>query len=266
MAFTLVELLVVIGIIAALIAMLLPAVAAARAQARSTQCMSNIRQLGIGLKNYAMAFRDLYPPNTLTPSPGLSWLDEERVQHYLTNTSGASITLPPPGLDAIFVCPQDPYGEQSYAMNIWASCKVDNAVTNTPNLIERLWLHNRRVPSAMILVSESFSTTWRKQQTVIGKVGDNIGTPGDPISTGRMFGGNGGTVFSAGIWGSVNCELAYVRHRKSGAPGKGTDPIGRVAICFEDGHVELLSNSDLVDADGSSTGRAAWSQCDYLRN
>src|SRR5687767_13063345 len=59
--FTLVELLVVIGIIALLIAILLPSLSAARESAASLKSLSNLRQLGIGIQQYKNANRGLYP-------------------------------------------------------------------------------------------------------------------------------------------------------------------------------------------------------------
>jgi prepilin-type N-terminal cleavage/methylation domain-containing protein/prepilin-type processing-associated H-X9-DG protein len=136
-AFTLIELLVVIAIIAVLIALLLPAVQKTREASARSQCINNLKQIGLGLNNYHDVFDHLpsahietCPPGTAAGSEGnckyfsgwnidlLPFLEQENLFETYNNTvenknalNSAFVQKPV----KVYTCPTDTRANQLYA-------------------------------------------------------------------------------------------------------------------------------------------------------
>lgn len=94
-AFTLIELLVVVSIISLLIALLMPALSTARMSARTTMCLSNLRQLGLVFHYYAMDNHDHFPRRNWNDIPGVSgyiWPAEFWARGYVSDLQIYSCT------------------------------------------------------------------------------------------------------------------------------------------------------------------------------
>jgi prepilin-type processing-associated H-X9-DG protein len=151
-AFTLVELLVVIGIIATLVGLLLPALSRARQAAGSATCCSNLRQWAMAAHLYADAYDGYLPRRgqgvdvTANINRDTDWFNAlpPMLGLHPYQTMALDGTIPHPDDGGLWICPQgiDSGGEQyfAYGMNMWlctwtGSCPPDKISNVGPTAI-----------------------------------------------------------------------------------------------------------------------------------
>ncbi len=253
--FTLVELLVVITIIGILVALLLPAVQAAREAARRMQCVNNFKQIGVGMHNYHSA-RNCFPPGEfyVWPPPYyfgpawgvfiLSYMEQTAIYGQFDFSLGmygiylGNNVLLGKNRIPVFCCPSDPHDEAfciGHDVNtppktpdglIWWHKTNAGGVADSRTAWLTLWDEPLKNGDGMLMNLKAIRvadvTDGTSNTLFVGEVtGAGPGGAGwmwmefDIVST--YFGINGpGTIPGNGVWGRPAQEMGFSSYHPGG--------------------------------------------------
>ena len=208
--FTLIELMVVIAIIAVLAGLLLPALAKSKSKAIQINCLSNMKQMGVGLLLYSEDFNGQLPGNFHhNTDPDFTWTDA--LSPYLGE------------VDSIRLCGADPRKKEKHDLNGTSYIMNDHLTTPLFNafgeMVEpAIRLDQLKDPSATVLFFEA------SDQLAVSAISSAC------VACSRSW--------NLGGWKNVIKDIQPDRHRSG--PSTEDRSNGKANYLFADGHVQLV--------------------------